>query len=63
MYSLIIKYVYYVNINQSIIIIIMFIIFSGIQNKQVTPNHLQRLTPKAVGHTKITVRLILFKYN
>lgn len=37
-----------------------YIIVLGPQNKQITPNHLQRLTPKAVGPTKTIVSKILY---
>ncbi|KAL4090783.1 hypothetical protein QTP88_025559 [Uroleucon formosanum] len=32
----------------------------GVRNKQVTPNHLQRLTPKIVGSTKVTKKKDFF---
>lgn len=35
-------------------------ILLGASNKQITPNHLQRLTPKVVGPTKITVSTFFY---
>jgi len=50
-------YKQYNNSNNCIIIIIVL----GARNKPVTPNHLQRLTPKIVGSTKVTVSIIIIR--
>lgn len=57
--------------NFLIILFILDILFNnnilillGTQNKQITPNHLQRLTPKIVcDSNKVTVSTILYRYN